>query len=1056
MNVQKILIAAVMLLSITNISMASGGVIDFHLSMLLHRQATIYSPQMAEIIRHDNAGISSNTGNLQQEINLINFQDKDFDFPISLIYTGRGFLPRNPDNFVGRDWMLNVGGVVYRTVNGMPDDLESYRSQPEVSRYANNGFLSMLGKKYFDLAEMRQEVKNNPYKYAVFRDLFQSQMMTIPLESGDKNIECSPDIFYFSFGKHSGKFMINYDGSISVVGYNGRKYEVDLGKMKSFGNTYAQNTYICIKTDDGYVYTFGGEGYSSLEYTAFSWKDDNSPKPSETKWHNEINAYYLTKIQAPNGRKLTIHYRDIPEIYHQNPYKLWSLNSEEKKELALQYLLNGKRAIVDDRFRALDAYDINENFPMGSDESSVGTSKYSALTKLVLIDFIETDQGVVRFTYSLRDEHINYGNKLSPDFFEECGPKLDKIDLSMGNRHETVSFKYQYFLGGRMFLTSVKTDMEGIHHFEYNTPFLPDVPTPLTCNIDHWGFWRGNADTKGALIPRIKQSSESSLDFTITSPHRDATGKQVDVSLLTKITYPTGGCAVFSYEPHRYSWIINYYSGTNFYPSLASPQQGQYGIAGGARIHSVKFTDDKGNVQKETLYTYGSALNEGEVLYMPFYKLIYVQKDLNEGGFLQKGAAYNSEGFEYKSNVGVHIRYPHITEHYITSGGVNKKHSYKTIDYMPSLPSSSYLYSDNIYFRIFNEELIGETPLKDLYSLMPQSYYNYVNHLVAHPTQDLTLGLGKIMTEEYYDEDKRLKKRISYRYQYIDTEEYSPCIFTPNLASRLSFSFHTHIGRESFRMFLPSEQEVTTWEERGQNSFKQEKELYKYDKYGYLLCHTHIYNDKDSVITENSYREHRSSIGFQILPENKKIYQVTDRKKQLLRSETQSYQFPIYTYDKNYWDVLSEVYYFDGENSQMIGSEECDYHDGYGNPLEVTKNGIQSTAYLYGHNGQYLMAKIENSTYHEVSSALGMRAELVSEKSDPTALIEKLREKLPHAQIYSYSYLWGIGLKSETKPDGTTTFYNYDKKGRLILIWRKDEKGNPEILKHYDYHIVNE
>ena len=93
----------------------------------------------------------------------------------------------------------------------------------------------------------------------------------------------------------------------------------------------------------------------------------------------------------------------------------------------MQYLLNGKRAIVDDRFRALDAYDINENFPMGSDESSVGTSKYSALTKLVLIDFIETDQGVVRFTYSLRDEHINYGNKLSPDFFEECGPKLDKI-----------------------------------------------------------------------------------------------------------------------------------------------------------------------------------------------------------------------------------------------------------------------------------------------------------------------------------------------------------------------------------------------------------------------------------------------------------------------------------------------------------------------------------------------------------------------------------------------------------------------------------------------------
>lgn len=90
---------------------------------------------------------------------------------------------------------------------------------------------------------------------------------TIPGISGD--IEACADVFYFSMGKHSGKFMINLDGSISAMGNNGGRYQVSLEDMKQFTSTGAQDTYIRITTDDGYVYTFGGQGYASWSIQPF-------------------------------------------------------------------------------------------------------------------------------------------------------------------------------------------------------------------------------------------------------------------------------------------------------------------------------------------------------------------------------------------------------------------------------------------------------------------------------------------------------------------------------------------------------------------------------------------------------------------------------------------------------------------------------------------------------------------------------------------------------------------------------------------------------------------
>lgn len=1058
MKLQKIKITAVAFLAAAT-SVTAQNIPVTPPFAALNRPSTVYSPQTEEMIRYDHADIDINTGNLRQRIPLIDLQDKDFDLPLSIVYNGAGFRPQSSDNFVGRDWMLDTGGIIYRTVNGMPDDWDGYRPDGNESD-RNTGFLAMLGKKYFNLEKMKKEVKENPYKYAQLRNLFYSHMPTIPPSDGEQNIECSPDVFRFSFGKHSGKFMINYDGSISVVGYDGKKYEVDLSGMKLYSNTQTQETCIRIKTDDGYIYTFGGGGYSSLEYNALSWQGRYNPNPLQSqKPLNEITAYHLTKITAPNGRTLTIHYRDIPQAYHEKPYNIGLLDLDsqhaaEHKELAMQYILNGKRAVAYDSYVVQDAAYIRESNAFGTSSMDNAHEHYS-LTKLALIDYIETDQGTIRFHYSLRDKHVLFDGSQPAGFFTECGARLDKVSMYMRNNIQTAYLNYGYDYGNRMFLTSLKTDVEGKYRFEYNLPYLSKVPTPLSCNIDHWGFWRGTDET-GALIPRLRQSTESSEDFTIVSDHRNATGKRYDATLLKSITYPTGGRALFTYEPHRYSSIPCYESKSAFYMSMRSPTPERYGIAGGGRINSVRFTDANGKTMQETTYAYGGLPNEGTITYMPFYRLICVQKDQQTGKFKVCGIAFNSEGFEYKANRGAHIRYSTVTEHYVNpeKGGTEQKHAYKTTEFISSYPGFPYVYADNAYCHTLNMIEGIDAPIGKYYTLFPDAYLLHLQHLVAHPTIDLFLYYGKIDKEQYFDENKKLKKKVTYRYNYINDEEYSPCIFMPNANPRLFFCNHFQIGRESFRNLLLSRKEVITYEQEEQKSSRKDEEMYEYDRYGYLIRQVSVRNEGDSLIIENDYRQYDTRQGFQILPDTRKANLGTAEGRKRLWSEHTDYTFPNYSLYGNYWNVPSAVTRYEG-SSYRGDHVTYRFHDIYGNPLEIKKNDTESIVYLYGNKGQYLMAKLENTNYHEVSSALGMRADLLSEQDNPAAAIGLLREKLPLANIYTYTYEANGAQINETSPDGKTVHYALDAKKRIYEAYRTGKNGESEVLFHRTYHVVN-
>lgn len=143
-------------------------------------------------------------------------------------------------------------------------------------------------------------------------------------------------------------------------------------------------------------------------------------------------------------------------------------------------------------------------------------------------------------------------------------------------------------------------------------------------------------------------------------------------------------------------------------------------------------------------------------------------------------------------------------------------------------------------------------------------------------------------------------------------------------------------------------------------------------------------------------------------------------------------------------------------NGQTV-SERTDYshYDKYSNALQVTADSVASTVYIWSYLGKHIVARIENSGYDEVRDALGFPPETISALEEPDFdMLDSLRERLPHAHIWTYTYEPLVGMTSETDPSGLTTHYSYDEAGRLTEAFLV-KNGRKVLLSASKYHIVN-
>jgi len=222
------------------------------------------SPDAASLGKYGDVPVGLFTGVPQISIPLYSLKEGSFDLPISLSYHSRGVRVTEIASSVGLGWSLNAGGVITRTVRGVPDE-------------SNTGYF---------YRDTRMAPLTLPINYTLTNAQYAS------LESlAYNNTDVDPDLFNYSFLGRSGRFFFDHNKNIHLITPEDIKIEVstDLATWT-------------IKDEMGNKYIF-----STGEQTTSSTNQDTQPETF-------ISSWYLTTIITKEGRQFDFHYSEPTSI----------------------------------------------------------------------------------------------------------------------------------------------------------------------------------------------------------------------------------------------------------------------------------------------------------------------------------------------------------------------------------------------------------------------------------------------------------------------------------------------------------------------------------------------------------------------------------------------------------------------------------------------------------------------------------------------------------------------------------------------------------------------
>jgi hypothetical protein len=225
-------------------------------------KATPPSPNAAALGKYGDIPVTYSTGIPSISIPLIDLKGKSLSLPIGLSYHASGVKVDEVASNVGLGWALNAGGVITRTVMGLPDE-QSWGTIFDVSNFTN---LSEAAK-------------------------------------GQKDVQS--DMFFFNVSGYSGKFFIDPNKNVRLITHQDVKI--------SFNTTLTEFT---ITTPDGTLFKFGG---GSLE--AFIERTE-SLTPCAGGRNGDINdaisTWHLREIEHITGDKIQFTYESQTLSYTQS------------------------------------------------------------------------------------------------------------------------------------------------------------------------------------------------------------------------------------------------------------------------------------------------------------------------------------------------------------------------------------------------------------------------------------------------------------------------------------------------------------------------------------------------------------------------------------------------------------------------------------------------------------------------------------------------------------------------------------------------------------------
>jgi PKD domain len=449
------------------------------------------SPDAAALGKYGEVPVGTYTGIPQISVPLYEIESGRLKHPISVSYHAGGVKVEDISSNIGLGWTLNAGGVITRTVVGLPDD------KRDVGFLVNHINAKMDNFSDFDLKQVVQG-----------------------------KLDTQPDAYYFNFGNYSGKLILDKQGNCRSIPHHNFKIKPALGPLNSNDPSWE------ITAEDGTVYIFDERETTETEEISYTTKDLPKGVPDTFKKENYVSSWYLTKIiPTQPGNEILFSYAAIPYQY----------NYDAQLSQSSSYTYD--EGSGECGFTVSGCY-----VPCEPNYFSYHDSKIKIRGRQ--LETISFKGGNIIFVQDRsRQDLIGAPRVMSVAITDYNGDLIKKYLFDNATYFESgcTEAKCKRLKLSSITEVGVNNVKKPPYLFEYNSERLPPRDSYDT---DHWGYY--NKRRNAEKIPEfIDIYDESEYNDYLPGANKRVDTQAAQAGVLTKIIYPTGGSTNFEYEVNQ-------------------------------------------------------------------------------------------------------------------------------------------------------------------------------------------------------------------------------------------------------------------------------------------------------------------------------------------------------------------------------------------------------------------------------------------------------------------------------------------------------------------------
>ncbi|HBL78307.1 MAG: hypothetical protein A2W90_16375 [Bacteroidetes bacterium GWF2_42_66] len=948
------------------------------------------SPTASALGTYGGIELKKSTGGIAKSIPLFQLKQGAISYNPTIEYYSTGVRVNDWGGRLGIGWNENFTAVIHRTIRSVPDEYATQRLTTPVYQLVQNP----TSANYQTVSTI--EAHGN-------------------LINGVGSFDGEYDLFSYNIFGISGQFIIVNNQAVLLN--HQEKIKIDVL------STTPTHTFR-ITDNRGFKYYFQTE----IEYTCMGI-DEYVTTSLPTAW-------FLNKIESPYNDELNFNYMSVSYACKTNFIQNFSFKDGEEIGDDYDYC-------IDDLYHTYgNSYEVSRRYT----QTKCLTSVIGADIKLTFgyISRADLVGDKLLSTITLYDGQDNVVSNVDFDYYTYTATTQPEGVLYEGDDLYSWNFgdiKTRYFLKNVTFPVAGSKDKE--YSFSYVNP--QNLPHRFSFSQDEGGYYNGVSNTW--FIPQARVEEYVAQHPTLWNFPYSFTGNREPnynaskAGILYQITYPTGGTDEIGYSPNTY---IDSENEESYFPGLRVSQVISNSVTSPTSTktyHYYNFTKQGNQIVVGDVIS-SNTVDRGNAFVKSVSTRRFISVECEGGG----------GGWEGSISTCVNITY-----HTFSS---NSRFDLNAFQGNPIAYACVTEEQGNAFMASMFDvsvDMLGWVAYGDESFLNPKENTAWKNGLEVYRYYGTKNGYSNYILKEQtwdYENTNTLITENCCVFKKYEGTGYCGGLLTYEPYTIISYN----LWNNWYKLSSFSE---TLYDENSQNPVASTTNYY-YDNVAHtLLTREETTDSKGNAIKKiNKYPLDINTGNYasmvSLFMHNYPVEQISLINNQVINSSLVTYKsgggsyVPDKVYSLETTSPLSSFTYFNGttKDSHYNTTPEIDFntYDSKGNILQKTgKEGIV-TSYLWDSNGSFPMAKVVNATYSQISSQDGKICTYNSE-----TLYNSLNSLVPGAVTTTYSYKPIVGMSSQTDPNGTTTYYEYDSFNRLRLI--KDEDGN--IVKRYSYNYAD-